>query len=105
MAGVKGRSGTNKGQEKPWRDALMLAVKEATDDQDKLKLRKLAKKLVERALEGDVTALKEIGDRLDGKPRQEVEANVNETVSYVARLPVQAETVEEWQSQNKTLLQ
>lgn len=71
MAGVKGRSGTNKGQDKPWREALMLAVKEA--DKDGKKLRKLANKLVERAMDGDVTALKEIGDRLDGKPRQETE--------------------------------
>ena len=38
--------------------------------QDGQKLRDLADKLIERALEGDVTALKEIGDRVDGKPAQ-----------------------------------
>ncbi len=33
----------------------------------------MAGRLVEKALAGDVTALKEIGDRLDGKPAQAVE--------------------------------
>jgi hypothetical protein len=39
------------------------------------KLERLADKLVEAGLEGDVSALKEIGDRLDGKPKQAVEAS------------------------------
>ncbi len=30
-------------------------------------------KLIERAHEGDITAMKEIGDRLDGRPAQSVE--------------------------------
>lgn len=37
------------------------------------KLRALAEKLVERALEGDTTALKEVADRIDGKPKQQTE--------------------------------
>lgn len=36
-------------------------------------LDRLATKLVERGLEGDVPAMKEIGDRLDGKPTQAIE--------------------------------
>ena len=32
----------------------------------------LARKLVDRAMEGDVAALREIGDRLDGRPSQEL---------------------------------
>lgn len=66
MAGVKGRSGPK--QEKPWRDAIMLAVNEAQGDRKKL--RALAEKLVDEAMAGSVVALKEIGDRLDGKPAQ-----------------------------------
>jgi hypothetical protein len=38
--------------------------------EDGKKLRELADKLINRALEGDVTALKEIGDRVDGRPMQ-----------------------------------
>lgn len=93
MAGKPGRSGTNKGQDRPWKDALLLAVKEATDDDDKTKLRKLAKKLVEKAMDGDVQALKEIGDRLDGKPRQEVEASGPDGAPLITRLEIVAANV------------
>lgn len=55
-------------KEKPFRDALMLAIKEAEDD--KLKLRKVAEKLVAKAMDGDVAAIKEVADRLDGKVPQ-----------------------------------
>ena len=52
----------------------MVAVKRESEDGGKTKkLAALADKLVERGLDGDVTALKEIGDRLDGKPTQGVE--------------------------------
>jgi hypothetical protein len=36
------------------------------------KLRELAEKLIEKALEGDVSALREIGDRIDGKAAQQL---------------------------------
>ncbi|MGE3710031.1 MAG: hypothetical protein AB7G35_10185 [Hyphomicrobiaceae bacterium] len=36
-------------------------------------LDKLADALVEKGVTGDVAALKEIGDRLDGKPSQQLE--------------------------------
>lgn len=57
--------------DKPWRDAIAIAVNERTKDGGK-KLRRLADALVEQALAGDVAALKEIGDRLDGKPAQAI---------------------------------
>jgi ribosomal protein L17 len=64
--------GGGKGQDKLWSDALRLAVNEASADGDGKKLRALANKLVEKGLEGDVSALREIGDRLDGKPTQAI---------------------------------
>lgn len=76
MAGVAGRSGTNKGKDKPWREALMMEVNEA--DGDSKKLRRIARALVDQACNGDVQAIKEIGDRLDGKPRQETEISGSE---------------------------
>lgn len=51
----------------------MVAVKRQTGKGKTKKLSMLADKLVERALEGDIPAMKEIGDRLDGKPVQGVE--------------------------------
>jgi hypothetical protein len=58
--------------DKEWRNAILLAVKE-NDFSGKKKLRKLAQKLVGLGLAGDVSALREIGDRLDGKAKQETE--------------------------------
>lgn len=52
-------------------------------------LRKIARKVVEGALEGDKDAWKEIGDRLDGKPTQAITGpddgplQVDATVTFV----------------------
>lgn len=53
----------------------MLAVNERMGDRKKL--RALADVLVDKALEGDVQAIREIGDRLEGKPSQAIDANVS----------------------------
>jgi hypothetical protein len=69
----KGQSGnpTGRPKEQAWRDALRIAVKEAMADGTP-KLRALADKTVALALDGDMHAIKEIGDRLDGKPAQAI---------------------------------
>jgi hypothetical protein len=52
-----------------WADIIRkLAVQE-----DYKNLHAMAEKLFEKAQEGDLSAMKEIGDRLDGKPMQMVE--------------------------------
>ena len=66
MAGVKGRSGTNKGKDKPWQEALRMELYA----DDRLKLRLIAQACIAAAQAGDMQAVKEIGDRLDGKPVQ-----------------------------------
>lgn len=59
-----------------WSEAVRLAVYRETED-DEGKRRKriniIADKLCALAMEGDMQAIKEIGDRIDGKPRQMVE--------------------------------
>lgn len=71
MAFAKGQSGNPGGRsnEKMWRDALRMALKEAMADGTP-KLRAVAEKTVALAIEGDMQAIKEIGDRMDGKPAQ-----------------------------------
>lgn len=60
--------------DKIWRDAIHRAVKRKLEGKgDPQALDKLADALVAKGLEGDVSALKEIGDRLDGKPKQQIE--------------------------------
>jgi hypothetical protein len=65
--------------EKRFRDALNLAVNEKRKDKQH-RLRVIANKLVEAAESGDITAIKEVADRLDGKPNQshDVELGAND---------------------------
>ena len=53
---------------RPWAEAIHRALLAENGK----KLRALADKLIARAEEGDVTALKEIGDRTDGKAVQAI---------------------------------
>jgi hypothetical protein len=68
MSGVKGRSG--KQLDKPWSDALRI-VANRDDVKGKRKLLRMAEKTFAMALKGDMSAVQEIGNRLDGKPAQE----------------------------------
>ncbi len=56
---------------KPWKDA----IKRAVLARDGNALRSLSEALIDKALTGDVSALREVGDRLDGKAVQEIEAS------------------------------
>ena len=73
MAWQKGQSGNPAGRacEKPWRDALTRALggKHLVD------LKAVADVVVKLALAGDMAAIKEIGDRLDGRPKQQTEVS------------------------------
>jgi hypothetical protein len=59
---------------KTWADAIRKALAQYADDtvERKEALHKIALKVVEKALSGDTAAVKEIGDRLDGKPAQTI---------------------------------
>lgn len=59
-------------RDKPFRAALMLEIAAAGENHKAL--RAVARALVEKASTGDVQAIKEIGDRLDGKVAQVIEA-------------------------------
>lgn len=61
--------------DKIWRDALMRALARRKDDGGvDAGLDELADKVVAIAIDdGDVSAIKEIGDRMDGKPKQQTE--------------------------------
>ncbi len=68
--------GGGKGQDKFWSAAISRAVNELRsygDDPKKVKaLFLLARKLVDEALDGNMAAMREIGDRLDGRPAQAI---------------------------------
>ena len=64
-------------KEKSFANMLNIALKEADgrtlDGQPNTKLRQIAEKLVAKAIEGEGWAIKEIADRTDGKPFQQIE--------------------------------
>lgn len=59
-------------KERSFANMLNIAIKEAIEGSDKTKLRLVADALVDKAMAGDVQAIKEIADRLDGKVPQGV---------------------------------
>lgn len=61
---------TNATKSKAWSDAIRKAMVKGKGYE------RLAKKLVDMAEEGDIAAMKEIGDRLEGKPKQTIDADV-----------------------------
>jgi hypothetical protein len=67
-----GQSGNPNGRpkSKPFKNALQEALKAAADDEDLLNAVALA--LVKKAKDGDVQAIKELADRLDGKVTQPI---------------------------------
>ena len=53
-----------------WRSAIERALAEKSKGEQMDALNTLANTLIAKAMDGDMTALKELGDRLDGKPAQ-----------------------------------
>ena len=56
-------------REKPFNEALRIALRG-----DPLRLRRIAEKLATLAEEGNLTAIRELADRLDGKPAQVIDS-------------------------------
>ena len=52
-----------------WADTLKRALMQA----DGNKIRAIAEALIEKAASGDVSAIRELGDRVDGKPTQQID--------------------------------
>jgi hypothetical protein len=65
---------TRRKSDKVWRDALIRALARRSEDGGfTAGLDVVADQVIQAASEGDKDAWKEIGDRLDGKPKQQTE--------------------------------
>jgi hypothetical protein len=75
MPFVKGQSGNPAGRalEQAWTNAIRAAVNAEDEKTKRRKLHLLAEKLVMLALAGNGWAMQEIGNRLDGKPKERSE--------------------------------
>lgn len=72
-------------KEKPFRDALNLALKEAGENRPRLRL--IAEQLIAKAEAGDMQAIKEFADRLDGKvPQAIVGDNEDDPINLLHRI-------------------
>lgn len=71
---MAGNANSGRKQEKPFRDALRMEIADAGENSKAL--RNIAKKLIQQAEAGDMQAIKEFADRLDGKAVQQVDADV-----------------------------
>lgn len=67
---MAGNANSGRKQEKPFRDALRMELAAAGEDNKALRV--IARALIERAGEGDMQAIKELADRVDGKVPQGV---------------------------------
>lgn len=73
-------------KEKSFANMLNIAIKEAVQGTDKTKLRAVADALVEKAMAGDVQAIKEVADRLDGKVPQGISGDDENPLTMVHRI-------------------
>jgi hypothetical protein len=68
--------GNNNGSKgRAWSEAVKRAIRAKYGTEWEEALATLAAKLVDEADKGDLQALKEVGDRIDGKPKQQIEAS------------------------------
>lgn len=73
MASIGAQPGnTNQSKGRPWAAAIARALEKRSLVEQRDALDDLAEKLLAKADEGDLEALKELGNRLDGKPAQSV---------------------------------
>ena len=67
----------NAARARVWQAAIMRALEQRSRLDQKEALDTLAHALIDKAADGDMTALRELGDRLDGKPHQSVDAEIS----------------------------
>tara|TARA_Y100000401_G_scaffold117219_1_gene125174 strand:+ start:646 stop:912 length:267 start_codon:yes stop_codon:yes gene_type:complete len=68
--------------DKLMRDAIMISLKREAEKGSKTKrLQIVADQLVKKAMDGDIQAIKEINDRVDGKSHQTTEISTLEPIA------------------------
>jgi hypothetical protein len=76
MAGAPEGNNNSSKSNRLWADT----IRRACIQSDGERLRKIAEAMLTKAEEGDMNAIKELGDRLDGKSMQAIEASVTGNV-------------------------
>lgn len=80
--------------DKLWTDALRRAINRESDGKGSAKwLDVIANRVIEDAASGNIVAAKEIGDRLEGKPKQQTEVSGPDGGAIPTRLVVETVVV------------
>ena len=80
-------------RDKMYREALRLELADMSEGKDLKKLREIARAHIEKAAAGDMQAIKELADRLDGRPAQILEHSgpdsepITEIVREIVHMP------------------
>ena len=64
-------------------------VKKLAIQEDYAKLHSVANALYEKAASGDIAAIKELGDRLDGKASQEITGDSDQPITIVVKTGIE----------------
>jgi hypothetical protein len=77
-----GNTNSNKNN-RLWADTIRRALIQSDGE----RIRRIAEALLVKAEDGDMNAIKEVGDRLDGKASQAIEANITGdlSITHIAR--------------------
>lgn len=68
MAGAPAGNTNSSKDNRLWRNTIQRAIAQGDPD----RLRRIAEALLDKAADGDMAAIKELGDRLDGKTAQQI---------------------------------
>lgn len=71
MSGAPLGNENSKKDNRLWRNTIQRAIAQGDPD----RLRRIAEALLDKAADGDMAAIKELGDRLDGKTAQQIIVN------------------------------
>jgi len=78
MAGAPEGNTNSSKDNRLWANTIRRAIAQS----DPQKLRKIADKLLDMAEEGDLGAIKELGDRIDGKPTQTIAGDKDNPLQF-----------------------
>lgn len=89
-------------KDKPYRDALRRAIARAVDSPKSLD--RIADIHLAQAAAGEMSAIKELADRLDGKPVQGIEHS-GDTQTYIVRMPSVISSLPDWDKHAQATLE
>lgn len=82
MAGAPERNNNSSKSNRLWANTIKRAITQG----DPEKLRRIADKLLNMAEKGDLGAIRELGDRIDGKPSQTIAGDEENPLKVIHRI-------------------